>query len=220
MKEYFDSTLLKADATAEQIAVLCHEAMDYDFKAVCIPPCYVAMAHDLLKNSGVKIATVIGFPLGNQTMATKVFETRDAVEHGADEIDMVMNISAFKSGRRMEVLDDIRGVVEAAGQGDAIVKVILETCLLTDAEIQAACELVLETDAAFVKTSTGFSTGGATPEAVRIMKDAVGGRLQVKAAGGIRTLADAKAMIEAGADRLGCSAAAAIMEEWKTVSAR
>ena len=215
LNEYMDSTLLRPDATAAQIASLCHEAMEYEFRAVCIPPCYVGLARDILSGSGVKIATVVGFPLGNSSTAVKAYETEKAVEDGADEIDMVMNISYFKSGRHIDVRDDIRAVAAAAAKGGAIVKVIIETCLLDEEEICDACRLVMETDAAFVKTSTGFSTGGAEEDDILRMKETVGNRLKIKAAGGIRDLAAARVLIDAGADRLGCSAAAAIVEEWK-----
>lgn len=215
LNEYLDSTLLRADATAAQIAALCHEAMEYKFRAVCIPPCYVSLARDILRGSDVRIATVIGFPLGNSATAVKAYEAERAVGDGADEIDMVMNISYFKSGRHIDARDDIREVVSVAAKGGAIVKVIIETCLLDEDEIREACRLVMETGAAFVKTSTGFSTGGAAAEDVRVMKETVGDRLKIKAAGGIRDLAEAGELIDAGADRLGCSAAADVMEEWK-----
>lgn len=215
LNEYLDSTILRPDATAAQIAALCHEAMEYEFRAVCISPCYVSLARDILRGSGVKIATVVGFPLGNSATAVKAYETERAVGDGADEIDMVMNISYFKSGRHIDARDDIRAVVSAAAKGGAVVKVIIETCLLDDDEIRDACRLVMETGATFVKTSTGFGTGGAAAEDVRVMKETVGDRLKIKAAGGIRDLAAARELIDAGADRLGCSAAAAVMEEWK-----
>lgn len=217
--KYFDSTLLKAEATPAQITALCEEASAYDFAAVCVNPCYVGLAASLLKASDVKVATVIGFPLGAAAPRVKAFETKAAIEDGADEIDMVMNIGMLKAGNFDYVRGDIAAVtgatLEAAGNGTKVppVKVILETCLLDEDEIQRACRLAEEAGAAFVKTSTGFSSGGATVEAVALMKATVGDRMSIKAAGGIRDLATAEAMIAAGADRLGCSACKAIMNE-------
>ncbi|MBC8588510.1 deoxyribose-phosphate aldolase [Tissierellaceae bacterium BX21] len=199
-----DHTLLKADATKEMIEKLCREAMEYQFKAVCINPTYVEYCTHLLKDSDVKVATVIGFPLGASTKEAKAFETSDAINKGAEEIDMVINIGALKDRDYKKVKDEIEAVVDAA-KSKAIVKVIIETCLLTEEEKIKACELSMEAGANFVKTSTGFSTGGATIEDVKLMKSVVGDSLEVKASGGIRDLQTAKNMIDAGATRLGTS---------------
>lgn len=202
--QYIDHTLLKAEATEADIKKLCAEARDYSFYAVCVNSCYVALAKKELAGTNVKIASVICFPLGAAHTAAKAAEAGIAVLEGADEIDMVIAIGALKEGRLDYVLDDIRKVVEAAG--DAIVKVILETCLLTDAEIVMACHLSQEAGAAFVKSSTGFSTSGATTHHIMLMRETVGDSMQVKASGGIRDKATALAMIDAGADRIGASA--------------
>ena len=215
LNKYFDHTLLKQDATGEQIDRLCDEAREYDFYSVCVNSCYVERCYDNLKGSDVKVAAVVGFPLGAATTASKAFETQEACMDGASEIDMVLNAGKFKSGDYDYIRDDISSVVETAKNYGAIVKVILETCLLSDDEIVEACKLSREAGAAFVKTSTGFSTGGATPEHVRLMKETVGDDLSVKASGGIRTYADCISMIEAGADRIGASASVKIMEEAK-----
>ncbi len=204
-----DHTLLKANATQEQIGKLCEEAKKYNFASVCVNPAYVALAHDLLKGSPVKVTTVIGFPLGATTSTAKAIETRDAIAAGADEIDMVINVGALKSGNYQLVLDDIKAVREAS-QGH-ILKVIIETALLTDEEKVKACELAKQAGADFVKTSTGFSTGGATVEDVKLMKSVVGPSMGVKASGGIRTLEDAEAMKKAGATRIGASASVKIV---------
>ncbi len=212
LNKYFDHTLLKADAVPSQIEELCDEAARYQFYSVCVNSCYVKLCSELLDGSPVKIAAVVGFPLGACTTAAKAFETEEACRDGAKEIDMVINVGALKSGNFDFVRSDIKAVVEAAAKYDAIVKVIIETCLLTDKEKAAACKLSEEAGAAFVKTSTGFSTGGATKEDVALMKAAVGDRLMVKASGGIRDYDTAMEMIEAGADRLGASASVKIME--------
>jgi len=214
LNKYFDSTLLKPEVTADQIVALCKEAIRYDFYAVCVNPCYVPLAAATLQNSDVNVATVIGFPLGTTTTDVKAFETAEACRNGADEIDMVMNVGAFKSGDFDYVSNEIERVVASASAGGAIVKVILEICLLNDEEIISACELAKTAGAEFVKTSTGFNSGGATAAAVKLMRDTVGETIGVKAAGGIRDLATAMTMIEAGADRLGCSACAKIMSEY------
>ncbi|HOA42628.1 MAG TPA: deoxyribose-phosphate aldolase [Bacillota bacterium] len=210
LNRYIDHTLLKAEATEADIRKLCKEAIEYDFYAVCVNSCYVSLVSKELADSGVKVASVVGFPLGAAHTAAKVCETEIAVSEGADEIDMVLNIGALKEGRYNFVEDDIRAVVQAAAKGSAIVKVILETCLLTDDEVIKACQLAQNAGAAFVKTSTGFSTGGATAHHVKLMKDTVGDALQVKASGGIRDKSKALEMIEAGADRIGASASVAI----------
>ncbi|ANU19262.1 deoxyribose-phosphate aldolase [Planococcus plakortidis] len=206
-----DHTLLKAEATAPQIEQLCKEAAEYNFASVCVNPAWVALAAEHLEQSEVKVCTVIGFPLGASTSETKAFETKDAIEKGAGEIDMVLNIGALKSGQADLVKSDVEAVVNAA-KGKAVVKVILETCLLTDEEIQLASRLSKEAGADFVKTSTGFSTGGATVEAVRLMRETVGPDLGVKASGGVRSLEDVEKMVEAGATRIGASSGVQIMQ--------
>lgn len=211
INKYIDHTLLKADARHYEITKVLDEALQYDFASVCIQPCHVNYAAQYLKDSDVKVCTVIGFPLGANTTATKVFETKDAIANGADEIDMVMNIGALKDGKDDIVFNDIKSVVEAA-QGK-IVKVILETCLLTANEIVKACQLCMQAKADFVKTSTGFSTSGATVEAVELMKVTVQEKMQVKAAGGIRNYDDMIKMIQAGASRIGTSAGCQIMKK-------
>lgn len=206
-----DHTLLKADSSKDDIYQLCNEAIEYEFAAVCVNPYHLSLCKEILKDTDVKIATVIGFPLGSNTKDAKAFETMDAINKGADEIDMVINIGALKDGDYQTVKEDIRSVVEAANNR-AIVKVIIETCLLDDDEKKKACELALEAGADFVKTSTGFSTAGASVEDVKLMKSVVGEKMEVKASGGIRDLETAKAMIEAGASRLGTSSGVKIIE--------
>lgn len=205
LKQYFDHTLLKPEAGESDIKRLCAEAREHDLFAVCVNSCYVSLCAEELAGSDVKIAAVVGFPLGACDTATKAFETTSAVEHGAHEIDMVIQVGALKEGRDDYALEDIKAVVEAARQGDAIVKVILETCLLSEDEIVRACKLAQKAGAAFVKTSTGFNTAGATVEHVSLMKKTVGDSMQVKASGGIRDKGKAMAMIQAGADRIGAS---------------
>ena len=207
-----DHTLLKPEATKEAIETLCNEAKEYKFKAVCVNPYYVKMCKEILKDSEVKVATVIGFPLGASTKEVKAFETKNAIENGADEVDMVLNIGAMKNKDYNAVKEDIKAVVEVA-KNKAIVKVIIETCLLTDEEKIKACELSKEAGADFVKTSTGFSTGGATVEDIRLMKKTIGNSLQIKASGGIRDYKTANAMIDAGASRIGASASVIIVQE-------
>lgn len=208
-----DHTLLKPDATPQQIAQLCAEAREYGFAAVCVNPVHVAQAAALLAGSAVVVCSVAGFPLGANGTAAKVFETRQAIADGAREIDMVISIGHLKAGDDDHVRDDIRSVVEAAHAGGALCKVIIETALLTDDEKRRACLLAVDAGADFVKTSTGFASGGATVEDVALMRTVVGERARVKAAGGIRTLADARAMIAAGADRIGTSSGVAIVRE-------
>jgi deoxyribose-phosphate aldolase len=209
---YIDHTLLKPDATGEQIDRLCAEAREYGFASVCVNPYYVARCVKNLKGTDVKVCTVVGFPLGATTMETKVFETLQAVASGAQEIDMVMNVCAMKSGHTKAIEQEIQALA-AAVEDKAILKVIIETCLLTDEEKTQACRIARRSGAHFVKTSTGFSTGGATVEDVALMKKAAGANVKVKASGGIRDYATAKAMIEAGADRIGASAGVAIVKE-------
>ena len=206
-----DHTVLKADTPLETVKRICDEAMEYGFASVCINPCHVAYCADYLKDSDVNVCTVIGFPLGANTSAVKAFETKDAIANGADEIDMVMNIGALKDKNYDLVRDDFKAVVEAAN--GTLVKVILETCLLTEDEIKKACELCVEGKADYVKTSTGFSTRGATIEDVRIMKEAVHGKAKVKAAGGVRTPEDMVKIVAAGADRIGTSAGCSLVKK-------
>ncbi len=210
---WIDHTLLKPEATAEQIHTLCEEAQQYHFASVCINPAFVPLAAGLLQGSSVMVCTVVGFPLGATLSTQKVFETLSCINHGAVEIDMVLNIGALKGQAYGQVLNEIQAVSQVAHNQRAIVKVILETALLTRQEKIIACLISKEAGADFVKTSTGFGPGGATVEDVDLMRRIVGTELAVKAAGGIRTLADAHAMIQAGASRLGASASVKIMKE-------
>lgn len=214
LNKMIDHTLLKPEATKEMIENLCREAKEYDFKSVCVNPYWVSTAYEELRDSDVLVCTVVGFPLGATTKETKFFETDFAVQEGADEIDMVINVGALKFKQYDVVLEDIKSVVQAAN--GRTVKVIIETCLLTDEEKVKACELSKEAGANFVKTSTGFSTAGANVEDVELMKSIVGDALEVKASGGIRDLDTALKMIEAGATRLGVSAGVQIMKEYKS----
>jgi len=207
-----DHTLLKADATKEQIEKLCAEAKEYQFASVCVNPTWVKLSSQLLQGSNVEICTVIGFPLGASTSETKAFETKNAIGNGATEIDMVINIGALKNNDVATVEKDIKSVVNAA-KGKAITKVIIETCLLSDEEKVRVCQLAVKTGADFVKTSTGFSTGGATVNDVALMRKTVGPGIGVKASGGIRSLADTQKMIDAGATRIGASAGVEIVSE-------
>lgn len=206
-----DHTLLKADATEKDILKCCEEGKKYGFASVCIQPCYVKLAAEALKGSEVRIATVVGFPLGANLTSVKAFEAARAIEDGADELDMVLNIGALKQGNAGYVEKDIKAVVKAAD--GAVVKVILETCYLTDEEKVLACKLSKNAGAHFVKTSTGLAAGGATVEDVALMRRTVGQDIGVKASGGIRTLEGLKAMVEAGANRIGTSAGVKILEE-------
>lgn len=201
--KYIDHTLLKPEATQDQIEKLCQEAKQYDFASVCVNPYWVPFCKEELKDSDVKVCTVIGFPLGATSSASKAFETAHAIEQGADEVDMVMNIGELLAGHDQAVQKDIEAVVQTA-QGK-IVKVILETCLLNDAQIERACSLCVKAKADFVKTSTGFNSAGANTHVVEVMKQAVKGQAKVKAAGGVRNQTDMDAMIAAGADRIGTS---------------
>lgn len=213
LAKYMDHTLLKADATLDGIDRVVAEAKQFGCASVCVNPFWVPYVARLLDGSGVATCTVVGFPLGASSTASKVFETTDAIANGADEIDMVINIGELKADHAELVREDIRAVAEATHAGGKLLKVIIECCLLTDDEKRLACLLCAEAGADFVKTSTGFSTGGATVADVTLMRECVGPDFGVKAAGGIRTLADAYAMIEAGASRLGVSAAASILAE-------
>ncbi|QKG77525.1 deoxyribose-phosphate aldolase [Streptococcus canis] len=210
INKYIDYTLLKADSVQSQLDQLIDEAKMYDFASVCVNPSWVAYAAEALKDSDVKVCTVVGFPLGATTSATKVFETKDAIANGADEIDMVINIGLLKQGDDQAVENDMRAVVEASG--DKLVKVIIEACLLTDEEKVRACQLAVKAGVDFVKTSTGFSTGGATISDVKLMRQTVGPDIGVKAAGGARSFEDVMAFIEAGATRIGTSAGVTIMK--------
>lgn len=208
---FIDHTLLKAETTEQEIVTLCDEAREYSFASVCVNPTWVKTASEQLKGSPVKTCTVIGFPLGATTSEVKRYETENAIANGATEIDMVVNIGALRSGQDKLVKEDIEAVVKAA-QGKALVKVIIETSLLTDDEKRKACELAKEAGADFVKTSTGFSTGGATAEDVKLMRGVVGPEMGVKASGGVRSFDDMKRMIEAGATRIGASSGVQIMQ--------
>ena len=209
LNKFVDHTILKPETTQEQVEKILSEAKEYDFASVCVNPTWVSLAAESLKDSDVKVCTVIGFPLGANTSAVKAFETEDAIANGADEIDMVINIGALKAGNDALVLDDIKAVVDASG--DKLVKVIIEACLLTDEEKVRACQLSKEAGADYVKTSTGFSTGGATVADVALMRKTVGPDMGVKASGGARSYEDAIAFIEAGASRIGASSGVAIM---------
>lgn len=207
-----DHTILKADATKEEVQALCKEAKEYNFASVCINPSNISLAYRLLQGTEVKVCTVIGFPLGANATEVKRFETKVAIEDGATEVDMVINVGKLKEKDYDYVLKDIEAVVEAA-KGKAIVKVILETCLLNDEEKKIACLLSKKAGADFVKTSTGFSTGGATEEDIRLMRETVGEEMGVKASGGVRTYDDAIKMINAGATRIGASASINIVNK-------
>ena len=208
--KYIDHTLLKPDARREDIVRLCEEALRYDFASVCVNPSRIETAAEILQGSDVKVCCVIGFPLGAMSTAAKVFEASDAVTRGAQEIDMVLNIGFIKDGNDAAVTEEIRAVKNAVGS--RVLKVIIETCLLDEAEIVRACRASVAGGADFVKTSTGFSVGGARAEDVALMRKTVGDRAGVKASGGIRTPEAFRAMIEAGADRIGTSSGAAIVE--------
>jgi len=214
LARYIDHTLLKPDATEEQIRKLCAEALEFNFRSVCVNPTWVSLAANLLRGSEVLTCTVVGFPLGATEPEIKAMEARRAIRNGAREIDMVINIGALKSGNDALVLRDIKSVVEDCVDGNAMCKVIIETALLTDDEKRRACELSRQARAHYVKTSTGFSTGGATVPDVALMADVVrGAGMGVKASGGVGSYSDAKAMIEAGATRLGMSASIAVVRE-------
>ncbi len=209
LASYIDHTLLKPDATREQIEQLCTEAAEHQFTSVCVNGSRVELAYSLLEESDVQVCTVVGFPLGAMDADAKRYETEAAIDAGANEIDMVMNIGRFKDGEHDYIVREIRDVVEAAD--DRVVKVILETCLLTNDQIEKACKLVVQAQAHFVKTSTGFGNAGATLEHVRLMRETVGQFAGVKAAGGVRNSEDAHAMIQAGATRIGTSNGIAIV---------
>lgn len=211
VNKMIDHTLLKPEANEEALLMLIEEAKKYEFASVCVNPYWVALASKELAGTSVEICTVIGFPLGANTTAVKAFEAEDAIKNGATEVDMVINVGALKSGDEETVLKDIEAVV-AVAKGKALVKVILENCLLTDREIAVASKLSVQAGADFVKTSTGFSTGGATIKDVALMRKTVGPTIGVKASGGVRTTEDAKAMMHAGASRVGASSSVAIVD--------
>ena len=210
LNKYIDHTILKATASSSDIQKLCEEAIEHEFYSVCVNGCYVADAKHLLQGTDVKVAAVVGFPLGAMTTAAKVFEAKEAVENGAGEIYMVINIAKLKDGEFEFVENEIRLIKEAIG--DNVLKVIIETCYLTDEEKVKACELSLAAKADFVKTSTGFGTGGATYEDVKLMKSVVGNNAKVKASGGVRDKETAQKYVDLGAERLGTSSGIEIVK--------
>lgn len=211
LAKYIDHTILKPETTKEEVVKVCSEAKEHGFFSVCVNPYYVSLVKEELKGSDVKVCSVIGFPLGASVTSVKAAETKQAIADGANEIDMVLNIAAMKNGEYEYVLNDIKGVVNAL-EGKAILKVILENCLLTEAEIVKACELSVEAGAHFVKTSTGFSKGGAVASDIALMRKTVGPNIGVKASGAVRDRETALAMVEAGASRIGASASVAIVK--------
>jgi deoxyribose-phosphate aldolase len=217
LAKYIDHTILKPEATEAQVRSICEEALKYNFASVCINPSRVSLAASILKGSEVKVCTVIGFPLGATTTAVKAFETSETIKEGAHEVDMVINVGKLKDKDYDYVKEDIKAVVEAA-KGKALTKVIIETSLLTDEEKVIACRLSKEAGADFVKTSTGFSGGGATSADIKLMRETVGSELGVKASGGVRSYEDAVNMIDSGATRIGASASIAICEGGKSDS--
>ena len=210
LNKYIDHTILKATASSADVQKLCEEAIEYEFYSVCVNGCYVADAKNLLQGTDVKVAAVVGFPLGAMTTASKVFEAKEAIENGASEIDMVINVAKLKDGEFDYVENEIRLIKEAIG--DNVLKVIIETCYLTDEEKVKACELSLVAKADFVKTSTGFGTGGATYEDVKLMKSVVGDNAKVKASGGVRDKETAQKYVDLGAERLGTSSGIEIVK--------
>lgn len=211
LNSFIDHTILKPDANEEKVLKICEEAKKYEFASVCVNPYYTSLVRKELEGTNVKTCVVIGFPLGANTKEVKAFEAKQAVENGAQEVDMVINIGALKDKKYNVVMEDIKAVVDAV-KDKAIVKVIIETCLLTDEEKVKVCEIAKEAGANFVKTSTGFSTGGATVKDVKLMRETVGKEMGVKASGAVRTKEDAEAVINAGANRIGASASIAIVE--------
>ncbi|WP_419725148.1 deoxyribose-phosphate aldolase [Terrisporobacter petrolearius] len=210
-----DHTVLKAFSSKEDVIKVCKEAKEHGFFSVCINPTHIELAKQELEGSNVKVCTVIGFPLGANTSEVKAFETKDSIAKGAHEVDMVINIGALKDKNYDLVYKDIKAVVDAANK-EALVKVIIETCYLTDEEKKIACELSVKAGADYVKTSTGFGTGGSTPEDIKLMRDVVGPNVGVKASGGVRTTDDAIKVIDAGASRIGASASISIATGEKT----
>jgi len=210
---FIDHTLLKPEATPSQVEQLCDEAQRYKFASVCVNPVYVKLAAQAMKQAEGAVCSVVGFPLGANTTAAKVYEAQQALVDGASEIDMVLHVGALKAGDLEQVKEDIAATAAACHEGNALLKVIIEAVLLSDAEKVTACNLAQAAGADFVKTSTGFASGGATIEDVRLMRESVGSQMGVKAAGGIRSYADAVAMIEAGANRIGASSGVQIVEQ-------
>ncbi len=210
LNKYIDHTILKATASSADVQKLCEEAIEHEFYSVCVNGCYVADAKHLLQGTDVKVAAVVGFPLGAMTTASKVFEAKEAIENGASEIDMVINVAKLKDGEFDYVENEIRLIKEAIGEN--VLKVIIETCYLTDEEKVKACELSLVAKADFVKTSTGFGTGGATYEDVKLMKSVVGDNAKVKASGGVRDKETAQKYVDLGAERLGTSSGIEIVK--------
>ena len=208
--QYIDHTLLKPQASEEDVIKICDEAKEYGFASVCVNAYYTSLVKRELEGTSVKTCVVVGFPLGATTKEVKAFEAKQAIENGAQEIDMVINVGAVKSNKYDVIKEDIKAVVDASS-GKALVKVILETCLLTDEEKVKVCEIAKEVGANFVKTSTGFSTGGATVHDIKLMRETVGKEMGVKASGAVRTAEDAKAVIEAGASRIGASSSISIV---------
>ena len=211
LSKYIDHTLLKADASIEALKKLCQEAIEYDFKSVCVNPCNITLCKELLAGSDVLVCTVIGFPLGQMSTEAKVFEAKDAIEKGAQEVDMVLNIGRLKDGKLDFVTDEIAQIKKACGS--ITLKVIIETCLLTDEEKINACQCIMNAGADFVKTSTGFSTAGATFDDVALFKKIVGDKCYIKAAGGVRSHEDMLKMIELGANRIGTSSGTKLIEK-------
>ncbi|MCK4523829.1 deoxyribose-phosphate aldolase [candidate division WOR-3 bacterium] len=210
LNKYIDHTLLKPDATNEQIMILINEAIEFNFFSVCVNPCFIDLAKKALIKTNVKVATVIGFPLGTNTTESKINEARDAIKRNADELDMVINIGMLKQGNIDYIINEINSIKNIAGK--RILKVIVETCLLSNDEKKAALEAVIKGNADFIKTSTGFSTGGADINDIKLFKELAAGKIKIKASGGIRTREKAIRMIEAGADRLGTSSSVAIVK--------
>lgn len=215
LSKFIDHTLLKADASIEQIKKLCVEAKEYDFKSVCVNTCNIKMCKDELRNSDVLVCCVIGFPLGAMSTSAKIYETKSAIEDGADEIDMVINIGRLKDKDFEYCTNEIKQIKQVCGS--RVLKVIIETCLLNDEEIVDACNCVLNSGADFVKTSTGFSTAGATFEGVKLIKDTVKDKCLIKAAGGVRNHEDMLKMIELGANRIGTSSGTKLIEKGETI---
>lgn len=212
LASYIDHTILKPETSEKDVIKICNEALEYGFASVCINPCFVRLANNILKGSEVKVCTVVGFPLGANTYAVKAFEANEAIQNGAEEIDMVLNIGALKEGRLDNVQEDIAAVAKVC-KGKALLKVIIETCLLSEEDKIEACKIAKLAGADFVKTSTGFSTSGATEADIALMKKTVGEELGVKASGGIRDYNTALSMIKAGATRIGASASVKIINE-------
>ncbi|NDK57306.1 deoxyribose-phosphate aldolase [Pontibacter fetidus] len=211
LASYIDHTILKPDATEAQVLQICDEAREYNFAAVCVPPCYVQVSKERLAGTDVNVATVVGFPLGYNHPKVKFLETHQAIADGANEIDVVINVSAFKSGKYSDVENELSELAKFCHLKEAVLKVIIETALLTDDEIVKACELCANAGVDYVKTSTGFASGGAKVEHIELMRRVLPSHIKIKASGGIRTFEDAQALVKAGADRLGCSASIQIV---------